>query len=297
MWRHVLALSPLLTKYYWPLRLRLGQITTVSPDEQAELVCRSDFHRIRGRWNRALSGSPTGLDPPFDWSSLQRLGVLRRIGTAFDGSVRTTCHSLDDPDAVLTAYPAQRLVIRQSLQNAGPTFRSATVPSPQQRGAFLLWEGTQRALSDWTYDMNRSLEDGVRRHVCGHVLWHVLWGAYYSWLSYGYEQDAAQRLNLLLHWTQLEVGLRQFCEQPDDLTLPLIGDRIEMLVSRVGDVAPLPPDLRPRRDDIAAALHEWLPAHERVRSLQFDELGCPHSHLQSLSALLTDAAALTAVTD
>ena len=297
MWPHVLALSPLLSKYYWPLRFRLGQIAQAQSEEQAELVCRPDFHQIRSRWNLALSGSLPGVDPPFEWTTLQRLGVLRRIGAMFDRAVDTTCHSLDAPDAALTLHPAQILVLGHSLTVAKATLRSVPAPKPLQRGTFLLWQGNQSALRGWTSDLERSLEDGVRRHSCGHLLYHLLWGAYYTWLDHSYEQDNAMRLDQMLQWTQLEVGLRQICDFPESPASPLIVNSISRLVSPVRTVVPLPVELRPQRDDVAVAIQDWLPSPEQVRSLQFESPACPYSDLHALSAFLTDLAALPAVTD
>jgi hypothetical protein len=292
MWPHVLTLSPLLSKHYWPLRYRLGQITGAPTNEKTELVCRPDFHLIRSRWNLALSGYLAGVTPPFQWNEMQRSGALRRITATFDNAVRTTCHSLDAPDASLTIDPAQMLVLEHSISVVNATFRSASFPGPRQRGEYLLWQGNQRALSDWTYDMNRSLRDGVRRHTCGHLLWHLLRGTYYTWLGNSYEQAEAQRLDLLLSWTQLEVNLRLFCDFPDSPALTLAGHQIWDMVFPFRDVISLPDEFRSQRDEIAAATYAWLPSPEDVRSLQVGDLSCPTSQLQSLSVLLTSVATL-----
>ena len=297
MWPHVLALSPLLSKYYWPLRFRLGQIAQARGKEQTELVCRPDFHPIRSRWNLALSGSMPGVDPPFEWATLQRLGVLRRIGAMFDRAVETTCHSLDATDVGLTLHPAQVSVLQHSLANASATLRSAPTPSSRRPGAAFLWQGTQHGLLEWSSDLERSLEDGVRRHVCGHLLYQILWGAHYTWLNQHYEQDDAMKLDLLLQWTQLEVGIRQICDFPENPASPLIVNSISRFVSPVRTVVPLPIELRPQRDDVAEAVQDWLPSLERVRSFQFESVVCPYLDLHALSAFLTDLAALPTVTD
>ena len=294
MWPHVLALSPLLARQYWPLRYRLGQIARAPIRERSELVCRPDLHLIRSRWNLALKGTTIGHTPPFEWSSLQRMGVLRRVGSALDRSVRTTCHSVGDPQAALTTHMAQRLVIEHAVGFARASFRSVPGPTERERGASLLWAGIERALSDWTSAMDRSLQDGARRHSCGHMLWHVLWGTYYTWLDDAYEQPMADKLDLLLHWTQLEIGLHQLCLPPDLLTRSLIGDSIEQLLASVGSVGLSPLDLRIRRDEVAAEVYDWLPSAKQVRSLQYDDLACPGSQRESVSQLLTDVADLTA---
>ena len=297
MWPHVLTLSPVLSKYYWPLRFRLGQIAQARGKERTELVCRADFHPIRSRWNLALSGSLPGVDPPFEWTTLQRLGVLRRIGAMFDRAVDTTCHSLDATDVGRTSHPAQVSVLQHSLADARATLRSAPIPTSRRPGAAFLWQGIQRGLREWSSDLNRSLEDGVRRHVCGHLLYQILWGAYHTWLNQNYEQDDAMRLDLVLQWTQLEVGLRQICDFPESPASPLIVNGISRFVSPVRTVVSLPVELRPQRDDVAVSVQDWLPSPEQVRSLQFEIPACPYSDLHALSAFLTDLAALPAVTD
>lgn len=292
MWPHVLTLSPVLSKYYWPLRFRLGQIAQTRGQERAELVCRPDFHLIRSRWNQVLSGSAPGIQPPFHWPTLQRLGALRRIGAAFDRAVDTTCHSLDAADAALTSDPAQVAVLKHSLGAATATLRSAPTPKPRQRGLFHLWQGNQSAVGEWTSDLERSLGDGVRRHVCGHLLYQLLWGSYYTWLSQDYDEDEAMKLDQLLQWTQLEVGLRQICDFPKSAASPLILFSIDRLVSPVRTVAPLPVELRPQRDEVVVAVQKWLPERDQVRSLEVGAVTCPDSSLQSLSAFLTNIAAL-----
>ena len=297
MWPHVYTLSPVLSKYYWPLRFRLGQIAQAQGEEKSELVCRPDFFQIRSRWNLALSGSMPGVNPPFEWETLQRLGALRRIGDMFDRAVETTCHSLDATDVGVTSNPVQVSVLQLSLANARATLRSAPMPSSQRPGAAFLWQGTQRGLREWSSDLERSLEDGVRRHVCGHLLYQVLWGAYHTWLSQDYDDDEAMKLDQLLRWTQLEVRLRQICDFPKSDASPLILFSIDRFVSPVRTVVPLPIEFRPPRDDVVVAVQDWLPSPERVRWLQFESVVCPYPGLPALSTFLTDLAALPAVTD
>lgn len=292
MWPHVRTLSPLLSRYYWPLRFRLAQIAWTSADERTELVCRPDFHHIRSRWNLALSGSVLGVEPPFEWPEVQRLGVLRRMSAAYDRAVSTTCHSLEDPHATVTSSPAELKLLKHSLAVSKATARVGSTPKARDRGAVFLWQANQGALAEWTSDLERSLQDGVRRHVCGHLLYSLLRGAYYTWLNQTHDQIGAMRLDQVLQWTQLEVSLRQICDYPQSPASPLVIHGISRFVSPVRTVVSLPVEFRPRRDEIAVAVQEWLPEGGQVSLSQFDVLTCPEAHLKSLSSFLTDLAAL-----
>ena len=293
MWPHILAFSPALPQYYWPLRFQLGRIARA----HGELVCGSKIRHARNRWWYALRGTPSGADSPDAQvrrkdrlDHLNRLASLSRIRLALAASYRLTCHSISMANAPLTWYPSGLIVLEHAIRSTFAAIRSAPAPPPQPPGALHLWRGVGRAIYDWRVGIDEYYADGRRRDICGSVLRNIAPGSYYSWLYDFAGAAAAGSADLLLQWTQLELALGIACRTDDADILALAAAAVSSALTARGDGVEADRGLERRRDEIAQLVEAWLPTRAELADGEFGELPCPHDARAAVSSLL-DAAA------